>query len=297
MLSFYPTSVRAGPAATTSRVCRAEACQSVGAHALADHAQQQPRRRLRRDDAGRLRHPRPGVLPRQLRPRPGRPGRRIQLLGRVDADRFDASSSERRARRRHGHDHASMSRATRPRAPSAPTRSPTGSARRRRSPTATIRVVRNGSRGHAVARASRRGRSPTRVASPTARSPPTTSPLSPPGCFDGADHPLCLGPTDELRWLQGQTAADVRTGRRDRPALARGLPGQRWRRRTARALSHDARRRRRGGHRRPACAVVAAPASRPASSGRPCLMRRGRPQVRLLQRRRGRQRAPSPTGC
>ena len=47
---------------------------------------------------------------------------------------------------------------------------------------------------------------------------------------------------------------------------------------------------RRGGHASPACAAAAAPASRPASSGRPCSIRQRRPEIHRLQRRRRRQR-------
>ena len=87
---------------------------------------------------------------------------------------------------------------------------------------------------------------------------------------------------------------DLRALRRHRSAVARRLPRP-WRLQGPRARA-DARRRRdrRGGHRSPACAAAAAPASRPASSGRP--WRRRRPTANTSSAMPTRATAaPSPT--
>ena len=77
VVTFYHDFRRTPAGRTTVAICRAEACQSVGAVALAEHAQAQYSAcgfgETTADgsaDAG------PGVLLRQLRARPGGPGRR-----------------------------------------------------------------------------------------------------------------------------------------------------------------------------------------------------------------------------
>ncbi len=41
------------------------------------------------------------------------------------------------------------------------------------------------------------------------------------GLLEGGDHALRLGRTDQIEWLAATAAGDLRSGRRDRPAVAR----------------------------------------------------------------------------
>ena len=103
VVTFYSDFRRPRRRRCDVRVCRAEACQSVGGRALAAHATRAPRRRLRRHDRRRRGHARPGLLPRQLRARPVGRGRRPAVrprrrrpARRAGRDRARAGGDDRR---------------------------------------------------------------------------------------------------------------------------------------------------------------------------------------------------------
>ncbi len=126
--------------------------------------------------------------------------------------------------------------------------------------------------------------------------PPATSPAcSTRACSTAPTDPLGLGSASRTDgrstgWLASRTgsrspgSASSTRCRRTTTSAHGGLAGLRAR------AGHGAGGRRRRGHRRPACAAAAVPASPPASSGGPSREADGRREVRLLQRRRGRQR-------
>ena len=144
---------------------------------------------------------------------------------------------------------------------------------------------------HALARAAGRGRDRRAAGSATARSPPPTSPACSTRAARRRRPPAAArARSTSTPWLAAQHRVTFARVGVDRPALARRLRGARRPGRAAPGAGARPRRRRRTRSPTPGCAAAAAPASRPASSGRRSLRGAGRPEVRLLQRRRGRQR-------
>ena len=148
---------------------------------------------------------------------------------------------------------------------------PTRSRPRSRRPASS--VVRNGSRGHALARAAGRGRRPTRAGSASRTSPPSEVATWPRGSRRPGRPPRPperIGLVDEHPWLRRPAAGHLRPRRASSTRLGRattrrtvagpGCAGP-WRCRPPRSSRRSP---------SPACAAAAAPASPPASSGAPC---------------------------
>ena len=237
---------RTRPPPHTVALCRGEACQSVGRRG-AVRRDPRPGGRPRRRRRGRR-----GLLPRQLRARPlGHPRRPPPR----PAVRASASTRSRRGGVERDPT-GSSSPATPPRSRSAPTRWPPPSRRPAPASYATARAGCSGS--------SRWSRSrPTRAGWASATSTPDRRRRGP---RRRREHGI--GVVDEHPWLASQQRVSfARVGVVDPPSIADyeahgGWAGLR------RALSLSPAEVVAGGHRRPGSGAAAAPASRPASSGR-----------------------------
>ena len=264
VVTFYHDFRREPAGRHVIKVCRAEACQSMGGRRSGRRSRDGARHRIGRDDAGRRGDARAGLLPRQLRPvAPAMVDG--ELYGRVDQQRADSIIDRRRSAERR------MTR-LRSRAMPPPCRSaPSG----REAIAAEARGART--RQSSSCATARRGmfwleplvevETAGRPASPSGRSRPTTSrPVRGglPPRRQATGSALGLDRGDSLP--QGPGAPDLRPLRHHRSALARrlrahgGFAGLRRALTMAPAAIVEE-------VTPPACAAAAAPASRPASSG------------------------------
>ena len=269
------------------KLCRAEACQSMGGDALAAQRPAAARHRLPRDDGRRRGDAGAGLLPRALRLRAGRDARR---RGDRPARRRDGST---RSSRRCGHDRR---RSTFPAMParwrSAPRRSPRRSQREIAARGLDAKIVRNGSRGALLAGADGRGRDgrrPRRLWSGRGRA--MSPSLFDAGFLDGGEHPRCRSaiPRKFRSWPSQTRLTFARCGITDplslddyrRMAACKGLRSARGDgagRRSSRQVTESGLRGRGG-------------AGFPTGiKWKTVLDAAGRPQIHRLQCRRGRQR-------
>ncbi len=223
VISFYHDFRRSRPGRHVLKICRAEACQSMGCEALIDHVEREPGRRARRQPPRTGRSPSKrctawaiarcrrrscwtasctaGSTPARADASADRPARRrVMTIAHLRPGRRGGALGGRRGRR------------------CARSRREIASARTRRDRRAQ-RLAR-----HVLAGAAGRSRDAARAASPMGRSAPSDVPgLFEAGFLDGKPHALCLGPDRRDPVSQAAGAPDLRALRHHRSAVARRL--------------------------------------------------------------------------
>ena len=269
LLSRLPP--RSRPAAMSSRSAAPKPARRWAAMACATTPEQTLGRRVRRDHRRWRGHPRGGLLSRQLRAVAGHHGRR-QLHGRVDPERFDDDHDRSSPRSARGMITVFVPRDSAALSMGADEVAQAIAARSRSSAASTSTIVRNGSRGMLWLEPLVEVETTQRAASPMARCSQATSRRSSTADFPigGDTSARRTGQTEEIPYLKRQERLTfARCGIIDPLSVADyrahgGFAG------LQEALAIAAARDRHGGRPTPACAAAAAPASRPASSGRRC---------------------------